>query len=1235
MPPAKRIAGDHDVGDGRPRPHRSNSTFTLDDLITTDPDEEDDNSNNNNNDDGEDQNSNPSVTKSQKSEQTQDTAEQLGMKRATAKWLRCSKISVFVVLMVAASLGAYLVYRTTSSEETKAYKADFKDVANSIATVAEINAKAAVKTYETVSLQITSHASATGSVWPNVTVPKFEALAQQLSRFTETTSSGISVLVDQADRAAYEEYKAFTNPVWIRESLDFMGRTDEALPFVFPYIHNELTETGFNISGPAASGVYCPLAQVSPVDFSFFLNFDNYGTPSTEIVYRAAAESKSTIFSYVVNMDANVTSENDWPASFMASPIMEDVTEDSPVVGILVGNLLWHSFFRGLLPEDGSEIYLVVRNTCNQEFTYVINGPNVDYLGEGDWHESPSDELVISKDFTAFTSLDLCRYSLHIYPSQGFYDKHHSFEPILSTVTVLVTFAATAIVFLLYDILVERRQSTVMKKASKSHAIISSLFPANVRERLMADAGETSNSGNDNGENKSQPHRTWRLASARGDAENQGARSMFGNGNNINSMQPLASGTGHSTPGGMSKPIADLFPHTSVLFSDLVGFTSWSSTREPTEVFTLLETLYNAFDRIARKMKVFKVETIGDCYMAACGLPDPNVLHAAVLTKFAKTCLSKLDELLHELAVTLGPTTRDLAMRTGIHSGPVTAGVLRGEKSRFQLFGDTVNTAARMESTGERSRIQISQETADELIACGRQHWITPRADKVNAKGKGELQTYWVLRRSHGDDVTNSSAPSVSSFDDMASIQSFNEEEDGMHEFHDEDDANKVTKPIRLSGGGSSNPSKKRWSKKPRSDSNTFSVISSHSTNSDSELAVKWNVEILQRVIKKIIAMRNPNATLDKQQFSSLRVAGSRTGQTALDEVKEVIELPNKAAAGLRANEQAGDPESIQLSPIVCEQILDFVRVIESMYNDNPFHSFSHASHVVQSTVKLLSRIVVSESIDYSDMTYKTMNKDLLHRYTYGITSDPITQFACVLAALIHDVDHPGVPNAQLVKEGAQVAKFYRDKSVAEQNSLDMAWDLLMLPQYTEFRACIYSTQEELDRFRQLLVNAVMATDIMDKELGALRKGRWEKAFDTTSVAATSTNADPEQEQSNRMATIVIEHLIQASDVAHTMQHWNVYCKWNERLFDEMYQAYLNERSEVDPSVNWYEGEIGFFDFYLIPLAKKLKECGVFGVSSDEYLTYAQSNREQWLKHGKRAIEEYMRKYNLDHEMRQ
>jgi hypothetical protein len=114
----------------------------------------------------------------------------------------------------------------------------------------------------------------------------------------------------------------------------------------------------------------------------------------------------------------------------------------------------------------------------------------------------------------------------------------------------------------------------------------------------------------------------------------------------------------------------------------------------------------------------------------------------------------------------------------------------------------------------------------------------------------------------------------------------------------------------------------------------------------------------------------------------------------------------------------------------------------------------------------------------------------------------------------------------------------------------------------------------------------------------------------------------------NRKATIVIEHLIQASDIAHTMQHWHVYRKWNERLFEEMYQAYLNGRAEKDPSEFWYQGEIGFFDFYIIPLAKKLDECGVFGVSSNEYLNYAMKNRQEWEGKGKEIVADMLEKYS-------
>jgi 3'5'-cyclic nucleotide phosphodiesterase len=150
-----------------------------------------------------------------------------------------------------------------------------------------------------------------------------------------------------------------------------------------------------------------------------------------------------------------------------------------------------------------------------------------------------------------------------------------------------------------------------------------------------------------------------------------------------------------------------------------------------------------------------------------------------------------------------------------------------------------------------------------------------------------------------------------------------------------------------------------------------------------------------------------------------------------------------------------------------------------------------------------------------------------------------------------------------------------------------------------------------------------MATDIMDKDLKQLRNNRWEKAFSDE----TKMTKEEKKDNINRKATIVIEHLIQASDVAHTMQHWHIYRKWNERLFLEMLLAFRDGRTQYDPTKNWYEGELGFFDNYIIPLAKKLKDCGVFGVSSDEYLNYAQHNRDEFAERGKALIEEMIQKY--------
>lgn len=116
------------------------------------------------------------------------------------------------------------------------------------------------------------------------------------------------------------------------------------------------------------------------------------------------------------------------------------------------------------------------------------------------------------------------------------------------------------------------------------------------------------------------------------------------------------------------------------------------------------------------------------------------------MAKFANECLVKMNETTCHLVDELGEDTADLVLRIGLNSGPITAGVLRGTKSRFQVFGDTVNVGSRMESTGEGNRVQVSATTAKLLQhKHGKGHWLQPREDLVHAKGKGAMETYWLV----------------------------------------------------------------------------------------------------------------------------------------------------------------------------------------------------------------------------------------------------------------------------------------------------------------------------------------------------------------------------------------------------------------------------------------------------------------------------------------------------------
>jgi class 3 adenylate cyclase len=119
--------------------------------------------------------------------------------------------------------------------------------------------------------------------------------------------------------------------------------------------------------------------------------------------------------------------------------------------------------------------------------------------------------------------------------------------------------------------------------------------------------------------------------------------------------EPFTPAVEHLNEGTVASPIAQLYKDTMVIFMDIVGFTHWSSSRQPSEVFQLLETLYAKFDALAKIHRVFKIETIGDCYVAVVGLPLKRKRHAVVMATFAHECRERMTEVLKQLEESLGP----------------------------------------------------------------------------------------------------------------------------------------------------------------------------------------------------------------------------------------------------------------------------------------------------------------------------------------------------------------------------------------------------------------------------------------------------------------------------------------------------------------------------------------------------------------------------------------------------
>lgn len=428
-----------------------------------------------------------------------------------------------------------------------------------------------------------------------------------------------------------DESMAFQEKKKARDNQHNSARRAQEQPSIVPFIYVDDPETD-SIKPVEGPGPYLPIWQMAPVfDLSNqFINFDMHSyfepelaavttkqRPLTSAAIQFKTDSATEgweddtepvdddifldggsvlLYSFVDKATENDPSgmstiqDGGGIASSMVIPVFDSWNEERrQVAGVLNVMVYWQRYLDCLLPDveesQNAPLMAVLENTCGQSFTYEIRGTKAMFLGVGDLHDTQYDDLMLQSGFAAVLGFDLlddetmpgeCMYNVRIYPTQEMEEGFLTDEPFWFAAIVFSIFVFTAVVFILYDKLVQRRHNVVNNKAVESSAVVSSLFPEAVREQVVGI-----------------------VEKANADPSKEFA--MTNGGNKVWSQSPTKAAGVPSTGSyydrlaaelDNSAPIANLYPDCTVLFCDIAGFTAWSGKRGPSEVFKLLEAIY-------------------------------------------------------------------------------------------------------------------------------------------------------------------------------------------------------------------------------------------------------------------------------------------------------------------------------------------------------------------------------------------------------------------------------------------------------------------------------------------------------------------------------------------------------------------------------------------------------------------------------------------------------------------
>jgi hypothetical protein len=417
----------------------------------------------------------------------------------------------------------------------------FDDYADELILLSNDQIKATMDTFKNAATTVTSLALASKQEWPEVVIPHYAERTNGYRELANVNFIAFSPLV-QDNRQAWEEFSV-ANQGWTLEGYAFQGSAGALTPIPSD-LHRDL-ESGASTSA-VVPGPHAPVWQMSPVPddlttVNFDLEVDDRYSTLAHYVDEHRIPAISAVFPIAELLGKAYPSDSEAPKSIVLEPIYADFQDTSPAVGHYLAVVEWANFFSDILHQGANGIVVVLKNSCGQVFTFVVNGSEVTYIGNGDHHDSEYNEhrrsaQIFDPSATIRDQEDNhCFYSIDVYPSDTFKDEYTTRSPIIYTAVVFAVMLGTGLAFVLYEILVQRRQKALRAKVAKTNAIVSSLFPENVRDRLIT------------GEDKKVGNRSKDKNSLVG---KQGLKTFLDDAK----VQDLNIGE--------SKPIADLFPHT-------------------------------------------------------------------------------------------------------------------------------------------------------------------------------------------------------------------------------------------------------------------------------------------------------------------------------------------------------------------------------------------------------------------------------------------------------------------------------------------------------------------------------------------------------------------------------------------------------------------------------------------------------------------------------------------------